>query len=97
MKTQEKLQLAFELMKKAEDILYNIQNNKEENEDLLSYYRYSLEIIRQQLNIFSNNSGYYLTRDVNLQEILDSEGDNWNDESKDDGISYDELLEEIYI
>lgn len=97
MKTQEKLQLAFELMKKAENILHEINNDKEENKSLLRYYGYSLEIIRQQLNIFSDNSGYYLTRDVNLQEILDSEGDNWNDESKDNEISYKDILEEIYI
>lgn len=97
MKTQEKLQLAFELMKKAEDIINDIRNEKEENRSLLRYYGYSLEIIQQQLNIFSDNSGYYLTNDVNLQGILDSEGQDWNDNSNDDEISYEEILEEIYI
>jgi hypothetical protein len=97
MKILEKLQLAFELMKKAEDIINDIRNNKEENQSLLRYYGYSLEIIQQQLNIFSDNSGYYLTNDVNLQGIIDSEGQDWNDESNDDEITYEEILEEIYI
>lgn len=97
MKTQEKLQLAFELMKKAEEIINDIRNEKEENKSLLRYYGYSLEIIQQQLNIFSDNSRYYLTNDVNLQGILDSEGQDWNDESNDDEITYEEILEEIYI
>lgn len=97
MKTQEKLQLAFELIKKAEDIINDIRNEKEENHSLLRYYGYSLEIIQQELNIFSNNSGYYLTNDVNLQGIIDSEGQDWNDESNDDETTYEEILEEIYI
>lgn len=97
MKTIDKLQLAFELMKKAEEIISEIKKNKEENKSLLSYYGYSLEIIEQQLNIFSDNSKNYLTRNTNLEEILNMLGDNWEDESKDDEISYEEVLEEIYI
>jgi hypothetical protein len=97
MKTLDKLQLAFELMRKAEDIINEIRFNKEENKSLLNYYGYGLEIIQQQLDIYTDNSRYYLTRNTNLEEILNSEGDNWEDESKDDEISYEDILEEIYI
>jgi len=97
MKTLEKLQLAFELMKKAEEIINDIKNDKDENESLLDYYGYSLEIIQQQLNIFSDNRKGYLTHDTNIKEIVDSEGERWNDESNDDGIDYQKVLDEIYI
>ena len=97
MKTLDKLQLAFELMRKAEDIINEIRFNKDDNESLLGYYGYGLEIIQQQLDIFTDNSRYYLTRNTNLEEILNSEGDLWNDESKDDEISYEDILQEIYI
>jgi hypothetical protein len=97
MKTLDKLQLAFELMRKAEDIINEIRFNKDDNESLLGYYGYGLEIIQQQLDIYTDNSRYYLTRNTNLEEILNSEGDNWEDESKDDEISYEDILEEIYI
>lgn len=97
MKTQDKLQLAFELIKKAENIITNIQNEKEGNKSLLNYYGYHIQIIKQQLNIFSDNSGCYLTGNVNLQEIIDSEAKYWNDNSNDDEITYEEVLEEIYI
>jgi hypothetical protein len=97
MKTLEKLQLVFELMKKAEEIINDIKNDKDENESLLDYYGYSLEIIKQQLNIFSDNRNGYLTHDTNIKEIVDSEGERWNDESNDDGIDYQKVLDEIYI
>ena len=97
MTTLEKLQLAFELVKKAENIINDIKNDKDENESLLSYYGYSLEIIQQQLHIFSNNRYGYLVGDTNIKQIIDSEGDNWNDESNDDGTYYERVLEEIYI
>jgi hypothetical protein len=97
MKTLDKLQLAFELMSKAEDIINEIRFNKDDNKSLLNYYGYGLEIIQQQLDIYTDNSRYYLTRNTNLEEILNSEGDNWEDESKDDEISYEDILQEIYI
>lgn len=97
MKTLKKLQLAFELMKKAEEIIDDIRDNEDDNQSLMKYYGYSLEIIQQELNKFSDNSCYYLTRDVNLQEIIDSEGEKWFDHSEDDENSYEDLLNEIYI
>jgi hypothetical protein len=97
MKTLEKLELAFELMKKAENTINDIKNDKDENESLLGYYGYSLEIIQQQLHIFSNNRYGYFVGDTNIKQIIDSEGDKWNDESNDDGIDYQKVLDEIYI
>jgi len=72
MSTLRKLQEANDLVIEALDIL-----NELENESLEEYYGYSLEIIKQQLDIFSeNNEGY--SGNTSLSDIIVEEGNNWN-------------------
>lgn len=76
MTTTQKLEKAIELIKRAEKL---VKSARVTNKSLKRYYGYSLEIIGSQLNIVSDNSNYYATRDTNLQEILEEEGENWQD------------------
>jgi len=80
MNTTEKLQKALDLMKEAEQL---VNEAKEENKSLKSYYGYSLLIVAQELNKFSDNSNYYMTRDTNLQEMIESEGSKWFEDGQD--------------
>lgn len=74
MDTLEKLEEAIDLMKQAEEILESV---KEENQSLDDYYGYSIQIIIQELNKFSDNSCGYIGSNASLEEIIESEGDNW--------------------
>tara|TARA_R110000822_G_scaffold127454_1_gene262930 strand:- start:1172 stop:1411 length:240 start_codon:yes stop_codon:yes gene_type:complete len=73
----EKLQDAFDKMKEAEEIIEELRKDKDSSLD--EYYGYSLEIIEAQLNQFSDNSVGYVGMNTNLKEIIDSEGENWNE------------------
>lgn len=72
----EKLQEAMELMKKAEEIVESLIANDEDS--LNEYYGYSLEIIQQQLNKFSDNSCGY-GGNTSIEEMIESEGYNWQE------------------
>lgn len=71
MTTIEKLQEAMQHMQEAERLVTAAKN---ENHSLYRYYGYSLQIISQELIIFTDNSAGYLRRNTNLQEIIDAEG-----------------------
>ncbi|MBX2925944.1 MAG: hypothetical protein KF746_27360 [Chitinophagaceae bacterium] len=75
MTTIEKLQEAMKHMQEAERLVNEAKN---ENHSLDRYYGYSLQIISQELIIFSDNSAGYLGRNTNLQEIIVAEGKDWN-------------------
>ena len=74
----DKLHKALELMKEAEDIIEDL-NDDDEN-SLNEYYGYSLQVIAQELNKFSDNSCGYLHGNTTLEEIIEAEGDNWTEE-----------------
>lgn len=79
MKTQlEKLQEVLDLMKQAEGIIDELQEN--EFDSLNSYHGYGLKVIGQELNRFSDNSCGYLGRNTNIYEIIDHEGEVWDSE-----------------
>ena len=71
----EKLQEAMVLMKDAEGIIESLMANDEDS--LNEYYGYSLQIIQQQLNKFSDNSCGY-GGNTSIEEMIESEGYNWN-------------------
>ena len=73
--TLEKLEEAMELMKQAESL---VKEAKKENESLSDYYGYSLDIIAQELNQFSDNSKGYIGRNKCLEDIINAEGENWD-------------------
>lgn len=76
MTTFDKLYGALEKMQEAIEL---IEEANGENESLSDYYGYSLEIITQELNRFSDNSGGYIGRNTCLQDIIDAEGEKWED------------------
>ncbi|MBX3253304.1 MAG: hypothetical protein KF862_04100 [Chitinophagaceae bacterium] len=75
MTTLEKLREALQHMQEAGRL---VNESKKENHSLDKYYGYSLQIISQELIRFSDNSAGYLGRNTNLQEIIDTEGENWH-------------------
>lgn len=75
----EKLQEANDLMKQAERL---VNEARDSNSSLRSKYGYSLQIIEQELNQFSDNSRGYLSRNTTLEEIIESEGRKWFDDEK---------------
>lgn len=74
MTTLEKLEEALNHMQEANSL---INDAKKENSSLERYYGYSLEIISQELVRFSDNNRGYLGRNTNLQEIIEAEGETW--------------------
>lgn len=72
--TLEKLQEALQHMQEAKRL---VNEASKENHSLDKYYGYSLQIISQELIIFSDNSAGYLGRNTNLQEIVDAERKDW--------------------
>lgn len=94
MTTIEKLRLTKELMKTAENILDEIEEDTQ-NKSLLSEYGYSIQIIKQQLNKLSDNSNYYFTNDVSLERIIDNLDNDWNDNSIDDDTEPSAYLNDI--
>lgn len=94
MTTIEKLRLTKELMKTAENILDEIEKDSQ-NKSLLSEYGYSIQIIKQELNKFSDNSNYYFTNDVSLERIIDSLDNDWNDNSIDDDTEPSGYLDDL--
>ena len=94
MKTLEKLELVNNLIKKSEEILNEILKNPE-NDSLTSYYGYTLKLIKQELNILSDNSHGYLTRDKSIEDVINAEGDEWNDESSDDGSDIEDIMNDL--
>jgi hypothetical protein len=76
MSAKEKLEKALELMKEAESL---IKEADKQNESLNGHYGYSLEIIAQELNNFSDNSMGYIGRNTCIKDIIENEGDKWND------------------
>ncbi len=72
----QKLKEAMALMKDAERIIESLMDNNEDS--LNEYYGYSLQIIQQQLNNFSDNSSGY-GGNTSIEEIIESEGYNWNE------------------
>jgi len=94
MTTLEKLDLAYSLIKKSEEILNKI-NKDIENDSLNNYYGYTIKILVQELNIISDNSKGYLTQDKSIMDIIESEGDKWEDNSTDDGQDFEDILNTI--
>ena len=70
----ERLQEAMALMKDAERIVESLMSNDEDS--LNEYYGYSLHIIQQQLNKFSDDSLGY-GGNASIKEMIESEGYNW--------------------
>lgn len=75
MNTLDQLTEAMDLMKQAEQLL--IEANKQ-NKSLSDYYGYSMEIIIQELNRFSDNSRCYQGNNNSLEDIINAEGEDWN-------------------
>ena len=73
----------YEALEKMQEAIELIEEASEENESLSDYYGYSLEIITQELNRFSDNSRGYLGRNTCLQDIIDDEGEKWEDLDED--------------
>lgn len=69
MTTFDKLYGALEKIQEAIEL---IKEANEENESLSDYYGYSLKIMTQELNRFSY-----------LQDIIDTEGEKWEDLDED--------------
>jgi len=67
MDTLMKLQEALDLMKQAEKL---VGEARRENKSLNEYHGYSLQIIEQELNKFTDNSRGFLTRDTALADII---------------------------
>jgi len=63
---KEKIQDAMALLKKAK-----------KNESLSDYYGYTIGLMIQELDKVSENQAGYLTRDKNIQDILEVEGEKW--------------------
>jgi nitrogenase molybdenum-iron protein alpha/beta subunit len=96
MTTFEKLVVARDLMKQAESILNEIEINPE-NTSLIKKYGSSIHVIKQQLNMFSDNTNRYVTGDTNLEEIIENESINWNDTSVCDGSGIHDYIDNISI
>lgn len=77
----ERLQEALELMKEAEEIVEELM--EDEQDSLNEYYGCSLQIIKQELNKFSDNSNCYMGRNSNLEDIMESHGENWTETDND--------------
>ena len=74
MDTREKLYQVMELMKEAENLLNEI---KEGNKSIRENHGYGIDIIIQELNRFGDNSKGYQGYNKNVQEIIDYEGESW--------------------
>lgn len=79
------------LIKKCEYIINEININPE-NDSLISFYGFSLKNIRKELIKISDNSEYYRTKYMSINEIIESCGDNWVDNSSDDGLGIDDII-----
>jgi hypothetical protein len=95
MNTVEKLEYVKQLMKLAESILDNIQDNPE-NDSLNRHYGYSIGIIKSYLNMFSDNSNKYINGNTSLQEILNKVDYEWKDNSVCDNIDAQDYLDKIF-
>lgn len=73
---KQKLERALMYMKDAERL---IEEAKQENQSLEEEFGYSLEIIIQELNRFSDNSRGYQGNNASLEEIIEDEATNWED------------------
>ena len=71
----EKLSKAMELMKEAQEL---VEAAQAESESLSDYYGYSLTTTAQQLDIFGANDRCYMTCNTSLEEIIEEEGNHWN-------------------
>jgi hypothetical protein len=74
MNALEMLREAFEKMKEAEQL---VKDARQSNESLDDYYGYSLRIIEQELNSFSDNSNGYSGGNTPLSDIIEGAGVNW--------------------
>lgn len=74
--TSEILDEVIGKMQQAQELL----DEALENESLDNYYGYSINIIKQELDKLSNNSAMY---HKNIEEMVGTEGENWNDELHD--------------
>lgn len=90
MRTTDKLKTAKALIKEAEEILDGINDPT-----LIKHFGYSIKLMVQELNKISDNSGYYITRDSNIEEIINLERETWHDLSEDNGITITDIFENI--
>lgn len=95
MNTVEKLEYVKQLMKLAESMLDDIQDNPE-NDDLNRYYGYSISVIKSHLNMFSDNSNNYVNGNTSLQEILNNVEDKWQDNSVCDNKNVQNYLDAVF-
>lgn len=92
-----KLQQAVQHMKDAEQL---INEAKLANESLEQHYGYSLDIIAQELNKYSDNSrGYHMKFNTSLDEIINAEGSAWKKKINTNAIpgSTSQQLEDSYF
>lgn len=75
MTTLDKLQEALQYMQEARRLVNEAKN---ENRSLDKYYGYSLLIISRDLTGFTDNRTAYLGRNINLHEIIHTEGEKWH-------------------
>jgi hypothetical protein len=73
----EQLQEAFDKLKEVEEILDSLIEDKESS--LNEYYGYSLKGLSQQINAIADNGVGVITKETNLQEIIESEGELWTE------------------
>jgi hypothetical protein len=78
------------LIKEAEEMLDSINDPR-----LMKHFGYSITLMIQELNKISDNSRYYITRDSNIEEIINLERETWNDLSEDNGITINDIFENL--